>query len=166
MKQNLLRAYSALTKVFIAYFPVILVSFQVLVNLSYFFYRPFYTALGWHLNAWFGTNILTSIFFLIYTHKYKFCYVSKWAARAEILFALNLYLVSQNELYNIIFQCIVGVIALLITFRHYVRKFPLCNLSLVVRFFKFIFEENSCTKGAKRMDDYLKTNPNKNGEYT
>lgn len=144
-------------KIFLVYFPVILIGFQVTVNLTYFFFKSFYFSNGFYLNTFFGTNVLFAIFLVVFTFMFKFCAISRWAAIAELLFGINYLIVHQDNLYNIIFQVIVGVVAIICTFWHYIEKFPLCRLSLLVRFIKNIIEKGSCTKGLEKWERDIKS---------
>lgn len=135
----------------IAYFPVLLVSLQVLGNLLYFIDRDFYISKGFYLNLTIGTNLLFPIFMLAITLKFKFCSVSKWAATAECLFAIYYLVVQKDDVYNILFQITTGAIALVITFFHFIKKFPLCMAStwvnLIKHLLKSFFKEGDCSKG-------------------
>ncbi len=42
---------------------------------------------------------------------------------------------------------LVGSIALLLTFRYFVKRFPLCSLALVWRFIRSVGETKSCKRG-------------------
>ena len=134
-------------KVFVIYFPVILVACQVLVNLVSFVLPDLYIKAGFILNTLFGVNALFALFLLSFTYRFKFCAVSRYSAWAEVLFAFNFLIVQQDNLYNIMFQVIVGSLALVLTVRHFVYKFPLCSLSLVLLFIKSAGSAKSCTKG-------------------
>lgn len=144
-------------KLFVVYFPVILVAGQVLVNLLYFLARPWYMEAGFYLNTFFGTNMLFAIFLVAYTFLFKFCAVSRWAAIAEVLFGINFMIVQQDNLYNILFQIIVGIIAILLTFRHYIKSFPLCRLSLLVGFVKSVILKGSCRRGYEKWERDIKS---------
>ncbi len=148
-------------KLFIIYFPVILVAGQVLVNLISFVLPSFYQATGFYLNTFLGTNVLYSVFLLDFTFMFQFCAVSRWAAIAEVLFGLNYLVVQQDNLYNILFQVVVGVIAMLLTFRHYVKKFPLCRLSLLMGFISSVASKGSCQKGYEKWERNLKNTVSK-----
>jgi len=134
-------------KLFVIYFPVILVACQVGVNLLYFISVDTYMRTGFYLNTMFGVNILFAIFLLCFTYWFKFCAVSRYAAWAEILFAVNYLIVQQDNLYNILFQVIVGSLALMLTFRYFITRFPLCSLALVCRFIRSVTQTGSCSKG-------------------
>lgn len=134
-------------KLFVVYFPVILVAGQVLVNLLYFVAREFYISTGFYLNTFFGTNVLFAVFLVVFTYMFKFCTISRWAAFAELAFAANYMIVKQDNLYNILFQIIVGVVAIFLTFWGYIKKFPLCKLSLVINFLRSVMQKRSCEKG-------------------
>lgn len=134
-------------KLFIVYFPVILVACQVLVNLMSFVWYDGYVAAGFYLNTLFGVNFLFARFLLAFTYWFKFCAVSRAAAWAELAFGINFMIVQQDNLYNILFQVIVGTAALILTFRHFIRRFPLCSLALVWTFLRSVTHTGSCSKG-------------------
>lgn len=139
-------------KLFIIYFPVTLVTLQVIVNVWALIDRHTYNAVGFYLTTFIGTNVLFSLFLLAFTWWSKLCEISRWAAIAECLFALNYLIVQQDNLYNILFQVIVGVIALIITFRHFIKKFPLCDISLFCKLIGFAFLAGSCSKGLDKWE--------------
>lgn len=134
-------------KIFIIYFPIILVSCQIIVNLLSFIIPKWYNQAGFVLNTLFGVNLLFAVFLLSFTYWFKFCAVSMYSAWAEILFAANYLIIQEDNLYNILFQVIVGIIALLLTFRYFIKRFPLCSLALIWRFFKSVGKTGSCSKG-------------------
>jgi len=144
-------------KKFLIYFPVVLVSLQVLVNLYALIDRESYNAVGFYLNTFIGTNILFSFFLLAFTFSFNFCRVSRFAAIAEVLFGLNYLIVQQDNLYNILFQIIVGTLFLIFTYLHFINKFPLCKVSLIHKLFASLlaslFTNGSCAKG---IDNYQK----------
>lgn len=109
-------------KIFIIYFPIVLLGLQILADLSYLVAPAWYFNNGYYLNAFLGTNVLVVLFFLSFTFLFKFCEVSKWAAIAEGLFALNNLIVQEDNLYNILFQVIVGLLAIILTFNYYIKK--------------------------------------------
>ena len=134
-------------KLFIVYFPVILVSCQVLVNLLYFVWYDGYIAAGFYLNNFFGTNMLFAVFLLSFTYWFKFCAVSRAAAWVELAFGIFFMIVQEDNIYNIMFQVIVGIVSLLFTFRYFIKKFPLCSLALVYTFLRSVTHTGSCSKG-------------------
>lgn len=148
-------------KLFVIYFPIILVAGQVLVNLLSFVDNDLYLKMGFYLNTFFGTNVLFAIFLVAFTYMFKFCAVSRAAAIAECLFAVNFMIVQEDNLYNILFQVIVGIIALIVTFWHYAKKFPLCGLSLVFGFLwsmaRNAFKKHSCQKGLEEYERNVKS---------
>lgn len=134
-------------RIFIIYFPVILVSFQVLVNLWSFLEPHTYLRLGFYLNTFFGTNVFFAIFLIAFTFSFKFCQISRWGSIAELLFAINFLIVKEDNLYNIFFQIIIGMVAMIGTFWHYLKKFPLCRVSLLISFIGSILSNKSCKNG-------------------
>lgn len=143
-------------KIFTIYFPVMLVAGQVLVNLMYFLFPVAYYESGFYLNTFFGTNVFFAIFLTVFTFKFQFCSVSRYAAIAELLFAINFMVVQQDNLYNILFQVIVGTLAIIATFFHYIKKFPMCRLSLLARFYKRVFQTRSCEDGLSKWEADVK----------
>lgn len=134
-------------KVFVIYFPVMLVSAQVLVNLFSFIDYGAYVKFGFVLNTLFGVNLFFALFLLAFTYWFKFCAVSRYAAWAEILFAANYLIVQEDSLYNVLFQVIVGTAAIALTFRYFIVRFPLCKVALLWSFLTSIATKGSCTKG-------------------
>jgi hypothetical protein len=139
-------------KIFIAYFPVILIAGQVITNLLYFIAPEFYSNYGFYLGLAFGTNLLFALFLVGFTYWFRFCTVSRYAAIAQLLFAVNYLCVQQDNLYNIIFQIVVGVLSLCLTFRFFMKKFPLCRISLFISFMSSLFATGSCTGALDRWD--------------
>lgn len=145
-----------LTLLFIAYFPVLLVTGQVIVNLMSFVFPKAYIEAGFYLNTFFGTNVFFAVFLVAISFTFRLCRISRYAAIAECLFALNYMIVQQDNTYNIMFQVIVGLTALAYTFRHYIDKFPLCRLSLLISFIKSVLKKRSCAKGLQEWDSHVK----------
>lgn len=139
-------------RLFIVYFPVVLVSSQVALNLLSFLARDFYIANAFYLDLTFGTNALVAVFLLALTYGLSFCEISRAAAWAEMAFALNYAIVQQDNLYNILFQVIVGVIAIIVTFRQYIKRFPMCRVSLLVRFYHLVLKKRSCEEGFSKWE--------------
>lgn len=139
-------------KKFLIYFPVILVSLQVLVNLYALIDRESYNSIGFYLNTFIGTNILFAFFLLLFTFSFNFCSVSRFAAIAEVLFGVFYLIIQEDNLYNILFQVVVGLGSLYLTYRYFIKKFPLCRVSLVHKFFGAVFLTGSCTKGLEKFE--------------
>lgn len=140
-------------KLFIAYFPVILLSCQVMVNLLSFTFPLAYQAAGFYLNTLFGTNLLFALFMLALTTFLRFCHISKWAALAQCLFAVYLLITKRDDVYNVLFQITVGLLALGATMVTYTRKFPACRLSHFMAFFGLIFATGgNCKEAVNRWD--------------
>lgn len=143
-------------KLFIIYFPILLVGIQVIVNLlSFVVVLP--THIWFYVNTFIGTNVLFSLFLLAFTFMFKFCAVSRWAAGAEVLFGLNYLIVQEDNLYNIMFQIIVGTLAIIATFWHYAKKFPLCRISLLFGFIASVAKKGSCKKGLEKWERDVKS---------
>lgn len=143
-------------RLLVVYFPIVLVSFQVLLNLLSFIDNDFYIRNAFYLDLTFGTNILICFLFLALTYGFKFCEISKAAAWAEMAFAINYGIVQQDNLYNILFQVIVGVIAIIFTFRQYIKRFPMCRVSLLLNFYKRVIQKRSCEDGLNQWESDVK----------
>ena len=144
-------------KLFIVYFPVTLVMLQVLANGLYFIAPEVYNVSGFYLNTFLGTNILFAVFLVAFTFTFRFCSVSKWAALAELAFGLFYLIRQKDDVYNVGIQIIVGVIALIATFWHYIKKFPLCKMSLVAGLLGSVAKTGSCKKGLEQWDRNVKS---------
>jgi hypothetical protein len=150
-------------KVYIIYFPITLVFLQVLINFLALIDFDFYNKVGFYLNTFFGTNILFALFLVGFTFFFKFCSVSRAASIAELLFGINYLIIQNDNLYNILFQIIVGTIALIICLRSFIHKFPNCNVSLVRKFWSKFWHTGSCEKALDlfeedRRKNFLKNN--------
>ena len=139
-------------KIFIAYFPVFLIAGQVLINLMSFVFPSAYMEAGFYLNTFFGVNVWFAVMLVVMTQLFSFCNVSKWAARGELLFAINFLIIKEDNFYNIMFQIIVGFIAILLTVIYYTKKFPKCNLVVGGKFIKDSFKKGSCQKSIEHFD--------------
>lgn len=140
-------------KIFLCYFPILLVAGQVAIDVLSLVSPSTYTKAAFYLGAVFGTNVFVALFMLVFAFHFKFCLISRAAAIAEILFAVNFLVIQEDNLYNIMFQIIVGTLALLVTLRCYVKKFPLCRISLLYTFMACLIKSGSCTHA---MDEWHK----------
>lgn len=135
-----------------AYFPVILIVGQILANCLWFLDRGIYYEYGFYLGLVFGTNLFFALFLVSFTHLLRFCYVSRACAWAQLAYAVNYLVVQQDNIYNIWFQIGVGVLALIWTFWNYIKKFPLCRLSLFIGFIVNVIKQGSCKKGLENWE--------------
>jgi len=125
-------------------------------NVLFFVAPNFYYSKGILLNTLFGGSLLVSLLLVFITFRLKFCEVSRWAAIAELIFALMALFIHDDGVYNISLQLGVGALAMLATFRHYIKKFPLCSLSLLVSFFSNLFiAKGDCRKGVEKFEQSL-----------
>lgn len=145
------------TNIFLAYSPVILIAGQLLCNSLWFFDRVDYYRYGFYLNTFFGTNVAFGLFLVVLTHRLKFCRVSIACAYAQIAYAVNYLLFPRSEIYNLWFQIGVGVLALIVTFSSYIKKFPLCKMSLVAGLIGSVAKTGSCKKGLEHWDRNVKS---------
>ena len=159
-------------KKLIVYFIVILVACQVLVDIYALIDHAGYVRAGFYLGAFFGTNLFVAIFFLAFSYSFKFCKISRACAWAEMLFNINFIIVKEDNLYNLLFQIIIGVIALTVTFDFFIKKFPLCRISLLwqlILSFGVIFTGGKCDDVVNNFDSNIKESLVKkmypNGQY-
>ena len=137
-------------KIFISYFAILLIAAQVIINLLFFFAYNFYVKYGFYLNTFFGTNIMFSVFLIALTHTLKFCSISRVSAYTEFAYGLFYLVIKDDGVYNVLFQVVTGVAALLWTFRVYIRKYPLCRLSMMATFiWGVVFGATICLGGGK-----------------
>lgn len=144
-------------KIFLAYAPVGLLVCQILANILWFVDKSVYYKTAFYFNALVGSSLAFAIVLVLLTYLFKFCSVSRYAAIAQILFAINYLIVQQDNLYNIMFQIIIGLLAIIATFWHYVKKFPLCRLSLFTGFIASSIKKGSCKKGLEEWDRNVKS---------
>lgn len=142
-------------KIFVIYFPVILLFGQVMANLLYFVSPDLYYKTGFYLNTFFGTNVLFALFLLAFTFLFDFCTISRAAAITQCLFAVIYLIIKEDNLYNILFQIIAGTSVLIGTFWQYIKKFPYCQISLVIGFLSSAISEGSCSKGYDKWHNNL-----------
>jgi hypothetical protein len=98
----------------------------------------------------------------VFTFLFKFCGVSRICAVAELMFGINYMIIQQDNLYNLLFQIIIGITAILITISLYIKKFPMCNISIMTKFFVTFFKKRSCTSAMDQYIDQVKTDFFKN----
>jgi hypothetical protein len=144
------------TKIFITYFPIILLVFQTAMNNLALINYDAYLKIGFYLSAFLGTNILYAVFSVFYTFYFKFCSISRAAAIAQLLFGIFYLIIQEDNLYNILFQLIVGTIALFWCLRIFMKKFPNCNISLVKNFFKKFLETKDCSKALELYNEEIR----------
>lgn len=149
-------------KLFVVYFPVVLVALQVLGNALYFILPSIYYGTAFYLNLFLGTNFLFAFFLLAFTFMFRFCAVSRWAAGAECIFAILYLIIQSDTVYNILIQITVGLIALIATFWHYIKKFPHCNFSVGLSFLANSVKHSSCRKSIDHFDSKVKRSILKN----
>ena len=150
-------------KIFIIYFPVILVVLQVIANVLWLAMPNTINRYADVINTFIGTNILFSVFLCFFTFVFRFSAISRVCAIVEVLFA-GMYLITSNEQYNTWFQITVGVGAILYTHIYYVRKFPLCSFALTNKFFEYLFSSFNPKIAGDRYKNYLKTEVRKDVE--
>lgn len=152
-------------KIFVIYFPVILLAGQVMANLLYFVNHDLYYKAGFYLNTFFGTNVMFAFFLLAFTFMFDFCYISRAAAITQCLFALIYLIIQEDNLYNILFQIIAGAAVIIGTFWQYIKKFPLCRLSLLIGFLNSVFSTGSCSKGYDKWKEQISNEISKQYRY-
>ena len=94
-------------------------------------------------------------FLVVFTLMFKFCSVSRWAAFAELLFAVYYLVIQKDDVYNIVFQITTGLLAIVVTLWHYVKKYPFCRLSLIISFFSSLFSTGTCKEALQDWDNKI-----------
>lgn len=120
-------------KLILAYFPIVLTLLQLSANILYFVNKEYYIQNSFYISNTIGGSLIFSLFLVLYTSCFKFCSVSKLTAYMQLIIAVS-YLVIQNDnIYNIIFQTIIMILALIFTFYLYIKKNPNCAISLYLK---------------------------------
>ena len=126
-------------KLFMAYFPFVLVSGQFIINVLYLLGIDNEIFL-YYSNALFGTNLGFAVFLVCYTQFFHFCRISKWSAFVEVLLALDVMIVRDETTYNLVFQSIILFAGIILTLLTYANIFPTCLMSLHALFIKKIIK--------------------------
>lgn len=133
-------------KLFLAYVPFVLVCCQFIVNVSYMLGIDNAEYLR-QTTVFFGSNLLVSIFFVVYTHFFHFCRISRWSSIAELFLALDVWIIRDDNLYNLVFQSVLLICGIIATLLSYSDKFPSCLMSLHALFIKKIIKHKfDCVK--------------------
>jgi hypothetical protein len=89
------------------------------------------------LNCFVGLSFLNSLRDISMIHLFKFCDISKYAAYSMLLFMpiyLLIFLIFGYEAKgNLIFQLVIGAVALGLTFKAYIKKYPNCTMTNYIR---------------------------------
>lgn len=104
-----------LAKHIIINFPIYLVAGQFLCNLLYFISPESYYDNGFYLGSLFGVNTGFAFFLLAFTLYFKFCWISRICAIAEVIAAAIYMAIKEDGLYNIAIQVWIFGTALIIT---------------------------------------------------
>ena len=123
----------------IAYFPIVLTSAQLLINVGLMFNVIDFKFL-FLLNTFFGVNVFFAIFLVLYTRFFSFCIVSRAAAYSELILSANVLFINSESLYNLIFQSVILFIGVATSMYYYIRKYPTCLISMQARFVRLIFK--------------------------
>lgn len=145
-----------LSTIFIAYAPILLLVTQIVFNLLYWLNPSLYVNLYFYLGWGVGGSMFLSALLVAITERFRFCEVSKWAARAQVAFSLIYFFIRQDNIYNISLQIVIGLVAIIITMVKYKERFPFCRLSLFLNFMRNIFKERSCEKGLEAHERQVK----------
>lgn len=123
----------------IAYFPIALTSAQLIINILLMM-KAVNVAYLFYLNTFFGVNVFFAVFLVLYTRFFSFCIVSRAAAYAELILAIDVLFVNSEHIYNIIFQSIILFIGVATSLYYYIRKYPTCLVSMQLRFVRLVFK--------------------------
>lgn len=126
-------------KIYMAYFPFVLVCIQFLINVAFLLGMTNDRVL-FYANTFFGTNFFFAVFLVCYTNFFHFCRIYRWASYAELALAIDVIVVQDDSVYNIVFQCIIIACALILTALSYSKLFPTCMMSMVTIFIKKVLK--------------------------
>lgn len=128
---------------------------QIITNFLYLQFESFYFLHADTLAWLFGLNLFYAFGFIALSGLFKFCRFARWSAWCEMVLAVSYKVAGSANAYNhtlLWVQIAIGLFALIMTFRSFVKAYPNCRLSRVRYFIKLIFATASCT-GA--LDKYL-----------
>ncbi len=140
-------------KLYMAYFPFVLVCCQFIINCLFLLGLDNQTFL-YYANALFGTNFFFAVFLVCYTQFFYFCRISKWAAFVEVLLAIDVIVVRNDNIYNLVFQTIILIAAIMLTLLQYSKVFPTCLMSLHTMFIRKVIKNKfDCVKSLEDFKD-------------
>ncbi len=140
-------------KLYMAYFPFVLVCIQFLINVALLLGLENPEVL-YYLNAMFGTNFFFAVFLVCYTNFFHFCIISKWASFAELALAIDVMVVKNETTYNIVFQSVIMICGIIVTLLSYGGKFPSCMMSMYTMFLKKVIKNGfHCEKALEEFKE-------------
>lgn len=96
-------------------FAIYIVAGQFLCNLLYFINPQLYYDSGFYLGALFGINTGVALFLFVFTMYFRFCWISRICAIAEVIAAGVYLIIKEDGLYNIFIQTWIFGVALILT---------------------------------------------------
>jgi hypothetical protein len=126
-----------LAKIFVSYYPIIILSGIMIVNLIGLINYPWYLENAFWLNCMLGLSFLNTLRDLAMLKLFKFCEVSKYAVYSMVIFVPVYLLIFSIYGYepkgNLAFQLFVGIIAMVLTIKAYIKKYPNCTMTNYIR---------------------------------
>ena len=106
---------------------------NILSLISYEFYSNNF----FWISCFFGSTLISSVQNIAMVHLFKFCEISKYASYAILIF-LPVYIIDflifgTESIANILFQLIIGLVALFLTLLAYIKKYPNCTITNYIR---------------------------------
>lgn len=152
-----------LGRVLFAYFPIICALLQIFVNAMFFFAPNIYNEYGFYLANLFGQTVLFGLLMSIYTNLFRFCFVSRYAAYAQLFNSLAYIVIKSDNVYNIVLQIVTLSLAITFTAHYCIVKHPECTLAHIKNVTLKLFKTGDCMKALEefrdeRTDYYLKKN--------
>jgi hypothetical protein len=152
-------AIRKVTRFVLAYFLFILLLGQTVANIIRVSWPEFYFSGSFKFWTDFqvGINLWVIGFFMFYAFGLKFCYPARAAAVTELLFAIFYAIIKEDNMYNVIFQLIVGGMGIIVTLYVIYKKYPLCSFSLWVKFFLKALPKSNCNtyKAVEKFDEMI-----------
>jgi hypothetical protein len=136
--------FHRLQKFYVSFSPIISLALIVLINaISLVSYQTYIENTYW-INMFVGISVVQSMRDLAMVKLFNFCSVSRYSVYAILSFApiylLDYIIFGQETIANIIFQIVVGIFALIITFIAYIKKYPNCKMTIWLRAKKYSLE--------------------------
>jgi Na+(H+)/acetate symporter ActP len=129
----------------ITYAAAIIVVLQIIGNMLFFFDKEFYIKNGFILNWAVGTNAFFPVVLFCMSYRLKFCRAGIICAGAEVLMALYYVIVQKDDIYNIIVQITLGLLAIMLTMIIYGRF----KKGRVARFLYYAVTSNNCEEAVR-----------------
>ena len=130
-----------LAKIYVSFFPIISLSGIVIANIISLINYDFYSENLFWISCFVGISFFSCLQNIAMVKLFKFCEISKYASYSMFLFIpfyIIDYLIFESEsTANIIFQIVVGIVALILTAIAYIKKYPDCTFTKYIKAKKY-----------------------------